>query len=350
MFVERLYKVCLGRIGDKDGQIDWVNKLIKGQITGSKCAHDFIFSDEYVKKKLSNGDYVKNLYTAIMGRNYDKAGYNDWVDKLKKGMSRDEVFAGFANSTEFDNICKNYGINRGNYVPTDIGTFNPNPYKVGDIIKFGKYEQDDDLSNGAEDIEWKVLAVENNKVLLISRYSLECMPYHNSFETVTWETCDLRRWLNWDFYNSSFNEQEKNKISTTEVINNSNPFYGTDGGNNTKDKIFCLSMEELDKYFGCYKGPYQKYWSQKALCYCTYHANQNGAYYMRIEEYWYNEYLKDKGFTSEVINDLFVTWWLRTPGESNYTAETMHALGATNISEVNISNGNSVRPAMWITY
>ena len=125
MFVSRLYDVCLGRLGDKDGQADWVAKLIKGQITGSQCAHDFIFSDEYVKKNLTDGAYVKNLYKAIMGRTYDKDGYNDWTNKLKDGMSRDEVFAGFANSSEFDKICKQYGINRGNYKATDIGNYKP---------------------------------------------------------------------------------------------------------------------------------------------------------------------------------------------------------------------------------
>ncbi len=125
MFVARLYKVCLGRLGDKNGQADWVKKLIKGQISGSKCAHDFIFSAEYTNKKLSNGEFVKNLYTAIMGRSYDKAGYTDWVNKLKDGMSRDQVFEGFANSSEFDKLCKQYGISRGTYKATNIGNYKP---------------------------------------------------------------------------------------------------------------------------------------------------------------------------------------------------------------------------------
>ena len=60
-----------------------------------------------------------------MGRTYDKAGYTDWVNKLKYGMSRDEVFAGFANSAEFDKICKQYGISRGTYKATNIGNYKP---------------------------------------------------------------------------------------------------------------------------------------------------------------------------------------------------------------------------------
>ncbi len=129
MFVARLYKTCLGRIGDKDGQQDWVQKLIKGKITGSKCAHDFFFSKEFKDKKYTKGTYVKKLYTAMMGRKYDQEGYDDWVYKLKNGMTRDEVFAGFANSDEFGKICKSYGIKKGTYKATDIGTFDPNKKK-----------------------------------------------------------------------------------------------------------------------------------------------------------------------------------------------------------------------------
>lgn len=44
--------------------------------------------------------------------------------------------------------------------------------EVGDIFKFGSYEQDNDTSNGKEDIEWLVLEVKDGKALLISKYAL----------------------------------------------------------------------------------------------------------------------------------------------------------------------------------
>ena len=124
LYVERMYKICLGRIGDKDGQKDWVEKLIKKEISGSECARSFIFSKEYINKGLSDEDFVENLYLAMFGRPSDDEGKYNWLFALKNGMTRDEVFAGFANSIEFDNICKAYGINRGSYTAKDKGTYN----------------------------------------------------------------------------------------------------------------------------------------------------------------------------------------------------------------------------------
>ncbi|MCR4928491.1 MAG: DUF4214 domain-containing protein, partial [Lachnospiraceae bacterium] len=99
LFVERLYQTCLGRRGDRNGQKDWVNKLVKKEITGIECARSFIQSKEYVNKNLSDSDYVENMYLAMMGRASDEGGKNNWLYGLKNGMTRDEVFAGFANSS-----------------------------------------------------------------------------------------------------------------------------------------------------------------------------------------------------------------------------------------------------------
>ena len=122
LFVERLYKTCLGRIGDKDGQKNWVEQLIKKQITGSECARRFIFSQEYTNKGLSDEEFVENLYLAMMGRSSDAEGKTNWLNALTNGKTRDEVFAGFVNSVEFANICATYKIDKGSYSAKDIGT------------------------------------------------------------------------------------------------------------------------------------------------------------------------------------------------------------------------------------
>ncbi len=54
------------------------------------------------------------LYQTFMNRAGDASGKKTWQDILNKGMSRMYVFAGFAESIEFENICKSYGIVRGN--------------------------------------------------------------------------------------------------------------------------------------------------------------------------------------------------------------------------------------------
>ena len=75
--------------------------------------------------------------------------------------------------------------------------------KVGDIVYFGTYEQDNDTSNGKEDIEWLVLAKKGNRILVISDKALDRQPYNSSRTRVTWETCTLRKWLNNDFINAA---------------------------------------------------------------------------------------------------------------------------------------------------
>ncbi|MBR6384139.1 MAG: DUF4214 domain-containing protein [Lachnospiraceae bacterium] len=124
LFVERLYKVCFGRIGDIGGQKNWVEKLLNKQITGSECARSFIQSQEYENLGLSDAEYVENLYISLMGRASDAEGKENWINALASGKTRDEVFAGFVNSVEFANICNTYKIDRGSYTAKNVGKTN----------------------------------------------------------------------------------------------------------------------------------------------------------------------------------------------------------------------------------
>ena len=126
---------------------------------------------------------------------------------------------------------------------------------VGDIITLGRYEQDGDLDNGMEEIEWQVLDRENDTALLISKYALEKKSYHwneqNTLTSATWETCALRQWLNNDFMNTAFDSQEKALMVESLVTADENPYkYGiADQGNDTFDKVFILSIKEAERYF-----------------------------------------------------------------------------------------------------
>lgn len=100
--------------------------------------------------------------------------------------------------------------------------------KIGDTVKFGSYEQDNNLINGAEAIEWIVLDKKDGKYLLLSKYCLDAKPYNTELEQVTWETCTLRNWLNNDFYTTAFSQKERGCIATTTVRNADNPKYGTE--------------------------------------------------------------------------------------------------------------------------
>lgn len=66
----------------------------------------------------------------------------------------------------------------------------------------------------------------------------------------TWETCTLRQWLNNNFFNAAFSGYERAMIPTVTVSADENPEYSTDHGNATQDRVFLLSIDEANKYFG----------------------------------------------------------------------------------------------------
>ena len=131
-------------------------------------------------------------------------------------------------------------------VTADTKTVAPD-VQVGTYVTFGSYEQDNDLSNGKEDIEWLVLAREDNKALLISRYSLDNKPYSEHEKDVPWENCSLRKWLNDNFLNEAFSSDEQNSIITSVVTADENPYHQLSQGNDTMDKVFILSVIEANE-------------------------------------------------------------------------------------------------------
>lgn len=200
---------------------------------------------------------------------------------------------------------------------------------VGDYITFGKYEQDNNISNGQEEIEWLVLEREGDRVFVVSRYALDCQRYNDVPGYVTWETCPLRAWLNDDFYNTAFSEAEKSMIPTVTVTVDNNPNseyhscnvnkdYSASPGNNTQDKIFLLSIDEANEYFVSYTDK---------TCEPTAYAKAQGA---RVNDS-YN----------------YCWWWLRTlclcqAGAAYYIKTTHGESECVNISCI------AVRPVMWI--
>ena len=112
-FVTRMFNVCLDRTPDAEGLATWTNALSSHAMTGSQVAHGFIFSPEFTGRGLSNADYVEYMYKAFFGRPSDAGGKAMWVGFLEDGSyDREAVFAGFTGSTEFGNLCAEYGITR----------------------------------------------------------------------------------------------------------------------------------------------------------------------------------------------------------------------------------------------
>lgn len=196
--------------------------------------------------------------------------------------------------------------------------------KVGDVVRIGRYEQDNNLENGPEELEWQVLDKADGKLLLITVMAPDCQPYHTDNVDITWEDCFLRGWLNNEFYKASFDEVTRRFIVTTTCVMDKNPEYpGNDPGNNTQDRIFCLSISEVERYFPI---PIDR------LAIPTAYAIANNAY-----------------SNSETSAGW---WWLRTPGEYQSDAAGIYV----DNGEVSFygyyadCDDNVVRPAMWISF
>lgn len=127
-------------------------------------------------------------------------------------------------------------------------TFTPNrSLEPGERIAFGLYPQSEDGSKLP--IIWRVLEISGNKCFLLSEDILDCKRYHGKSADIgwrdspdiTWHDCDLRRWLNDEFYHTAFSAAEQEYILTTHRTDN-----GADSPD-TEDKVFLLSVAELER-------------------------------------------------------------------------------------------------------
>lgn len=190
---------------------------------------------------------------------------------------------------------------------------------VGSYVIWGTYEQDNNLENGAEEIEWLVLAKEDNRILVISRYALDCQPYNKTQDPVTWETSSLHKWLNGAFLDKAFSEAERAMIM--------NSYFDA-----AENQVFLLSIAEANKYFSS---------SGSRSCKATAYCYEQGAYTTEKGLCW---------------------WWLRSPGDDPLLAAAVQNSGSIDYMGLAVSTSANlfrgpdmvesincaVRPALWI--
>lgn len=196
---------------------------------------------------------------------------------------------------------------------------NASNYEIGDIVTYGNYEQDGFYSNGEETIEWIVIARDrDNHALLLSRYCLDALPYNEDGGDVTWEDSSIRAWLNGEFLESAFGGDPNGFICTAECKTKDGR-SGTDGGENTTDRIFLLAVDEVTQYF-------PKESSRRAPV--TEYAKEQGAEYDKNGNGW---------------------WWLRTPGKTQDMAAGVHTAGGVNYDGRDVDRTDlCIRPALWL--
>lgn len=202
--------------------------------------------------------------------------------------------------------------------------------KVGDTVTFGKFD--------GEPIQWDVLDKDDESVLLISHYVLTYSPYSQLSKDddrtlpTNWKVSLLRKYLNGEFYDTSFTTEEQASIQTVKITNTSSEeFFKTyfpedlfeknpKQCGETKDKIYCLSWEELIKYYGIEEGESRKKSEE-------------------ISQYAYNAIATDTNMTKNR------DWWLRSSGRKGQFVITVNEYGRVGYANAYVMN-LGVRPVL----
>lgn len=224
-----------------------------------------------------------------------------------------------------------------------------------DCVYFGNYWQNDtngdgtaDRNDAKEPIKWRVLSVDGDDAFLLADQSLDCKPYNDTDVNVTWETCTMRSWLNGykadsnvcgkdytedNFLNNAFSAEEQMVIWNTSVVNADTPVYGTEGGNDTIDKVYLLSVDEaLNSLYGFEPDYWDERGSRSAKN--TAYAGTQGAGTFTTE---YSGIYAGYGY-----------WYLRSPGYFSNYSSCVDVGGCVSSygGIVGIGDDTAVRPAL----
>lgn len=210
----------------------------------------------------------------------------------------------------------------------------------GESILFGAYPQSADGKESP--IKWRVLRNSENELFLLSEYILDCKRYHGKSADVkwrncmdtTWQDCDLREWLNNEFYNAAFNADERQCIKTSLCTGNG------EGCPDTEDKAFLLSVAELTDLS-------EIHGMELRRTVGTDFAKTSKLDGCRL--YVYDKTNKDNYLVSGSAEAACSWWWLRTQGNKPSRAFFVGTGGSIRSYGNNSIDGYGVRPALRIS-
>ena len=189
-----------------------------------------------------------------------------------------------------------------------------------DCVYFGNYYQSDATGNTKDPIKWRVLSVDGDDAFLMADQNLDAKPYNTSYVDVTWETCTLRSWLNGygasanveetdyssdNFLDTAFTAEERAAIRQTTVVNEDNSHYGTEGGNDTTDRVYLLSIAEACNASYGFNSTFDTNSKTRVSTNTAYTAGKSGMYSVGAAD----------------------DWWLRSPGSYSYGASLVYYYG-----------------------
>ncbi|MCL2422808.1 MAG: DUF6273 domain-containing protein [Micrococcales bacterium] len=172
---------------------------------------------------------------------------------------------------------------------------------------------------------WKVLdVVDGTRALLLADRVVARRPYHSTRVAITWQRCDLRRWLN-DEFCTSLGDPLVSRVLTVKVRNEPNLTGGTNGGKDTKDRFFLLSMREAVVFFTGGEPDTWEGYRTEALT------------------------LDDRGRARDGQGKR-AWWWLRSPGHQRVEAAYVAHDGKVDTIGYSVSvSFGGVRPAFWLS-
>jgi len=211
----------------------------------------------------------------------------------------------------------------------------PCDIQSGDIIDFGG-------------LKWRILDIDGENALVITETTVGKAPFHDFPGDVTWDICNLRKYLNNEFY-EKFTDIEKSRIIQTNVTARDNPWYNVKCGASTTDNVFLLSYEEVVRYFGDSGDLESKN---------GYFCKKNGEFTKSASKSMYTkkpfgDAIFDQYNDARRVNNMKGEedwWWLRSPGgQGRMTAGSIGYLGEIWIcgdDAYRVDGG--VRPVMWV--
>lgn len=227
------------------------------------------------------------------------------------------------------------------FSPTPINS-NSAYFNVLHTVKFGKYYIDGTNKMTKQPIEWFILDKTDGVALLISKYVLDSKKFDENRETSTWEDSSLRKWLNDEFYNVAFNDEEKQSIL---------PYV------DTGDNVFLLNDKEYGAYFSKnYIKINRRLKSSTMPSYMPFYAMEKGVDYITYEgnQFSYTEPTRYAQYGLDLVSGI---WWSRDQSldgdyEGNIAFNSYTWVEGTDgykdCIQANMEEG--VRPAIWVIY
>lgn len=215
---------------------------------------------KYAAELFENGDYstaAKEFHELIgyedSETQYLRARYHYGLQLEEEGDLKNSYLV-LENTKDYEDGAHQLTRVRNKYIRTKPFDF-----------EFGRYYYSNDKYASA--LRWKVMDIQGD-MAFVRTDIIDYQPFDNNDPDCTWENSALREWLNGDFYEDAFNDNEKAQICTSVFETSSGEYnYVGTSGSGISDKIFLLNTAEgeLTRYYGDLDKAYLSIYSQKKL-------------------------------------------------------------------------------------